>query len=516
MIADLTDRHWDVIVIGTGIGGGTIGRALAEQGLSVLFVEKGPAGHRTEETALNTAMADPVARTIRGFWPAPVTAQIDGKTRSFFAPLGSGLGGSSVFYAATLERPEPHDLDHSDARPHPTGGWPVTHAEMRPWYDKAEAMYHVCGEDDPLSDHPCTLRTPPPMTATDSAIMAGLRRGGLHPYRLHAALRHVEGCRECLGSKCPRPCKMDGRSAGVEPALATGRAALLDRCEVTTLQGTAGHVSHVTALRNGVPLTLRADRFVLAAGAYGSPRLLLASAAAQWPGGCANGSGLVGRNLMFHLNEMFAIWPKVVADHAPGKAIGLRDLYHRDGERFGMVQAMGISAGYGEITHYLQQWLAQTGLRRLSGLSRVPAALASRMLGRAQVFVGLLEDMPYVGNRVVFDSAAPDAIRLEYRLHPELQMRRRQFRKAIRHGFRGQRPLFLTWRPELNFGHPCGTLRFGTDPATSVLDPDCRAHGIDNLHVVDASFFPTSMGVNPSLTIAANALRVAARMTEAG
>jgi len=514
MIADLVDRHWDVIVIGTGIGGGTIGRALAEKGLSVLFVEKGPAGHRAEETPLNPAMADPVARALRGFWPTPVTAQIDGKMRSFFAPLGSGLGGSSVFYAATLERPEPHDLDHSDARPHPNGGWPVSHAAMRPWYDAAEAMYHVCGEDDPLSGHPGNLRAPPPLSATDTAIMTGLRRGGLHPYRLHAALRHLDGCRECLGFKCPLPCKMDGRSAGVEPALATGRAALLDRCEVTALHGTAGHITQITALRDGEPITLRADRFVLAAGAFGSPRLLLASASTAWPDGCANASGLVGRNLMFHLNEMFAIWPKGVQDSGPSKSVGLRDLYHLDGQRFGMVQAMGISAGYGEITHYLQQWLAQTGLRRLSGLSRIPAAIAARMLGRAQVFVGLLEDMPYPENRITYDPAAPGAIRLEYRLHPELLTRRRQFRKAIRRGFRGQTPLFLTWRPELNFGHPCGTLRFGNDPATSVLDPDCRAHGIDNLHVVDASFFPTSMGVNPSLTIAANALRVAARMTE--
>ena len=514
MIADIVARHWDVIVIGTGMGGGTIGRALAEKGLSVLFVEKGPAGYRAEETALNPAMADPVARALRGFWPDPVRAQIDGKAREFFAPLGSGLGGSSVFYAATLERPEPHDLDQSDARPHPTGGWPVSHAAMRPWYERAEAMYHVCGEDDPLSDVPSDLRAPPPLSATDAAIMAGLRRGGLHPYRLHAALRHLEGCRECLGFKCPRPCKMDGRSAGVEPALATGRAALLDRCEVTAIQCSAGHVSQIVALRDGVPLTLRGDRIVLAAGAYGSPRLMLASASAEWPDGLANASGLVGRNLMFHLNEMFAIWPKGAQSVGPSKSIGLRDFYHRNGLRFGMVQAMGISAGYGEITHYLQQWLLQTGWHRLSGLSRIPAAIAAKMLGRAQVFVGLLEDMPYPGNRVVLDPAAPGAIRFEYRLHPELLTRRRAFRTLIRRGFRGQRPLFLTYRPELNFGHPCGTLRFGTDPATSVLDPDCRAHGIDNLYVVDASFFPTSMGVNPSLTIAANALRVAARMTE--
>ena len=128
----MIDRVWDVIIIGTGIGGGTIGRALAECGQSVLFVEQGPDGPRAEQTALNPGLADPVARAVRGFWPDPVTGLIDGQKREFFAPLGAGVGGSSVFYAATLERPAPHDLDHSASHPHPTGGWPVSDAQMRP------------------------------------------------------------------------------------------------------------------------------------------------------------------------------------------------------------------------------------------------------------------------------------------------------------------------------------------------------------------------------------------------
>ena len=145
----MTDKVWDVIVIGTGIGGGTIGRKLAESGLSVLFVEQGPDGPRTEQTALNPGLADPVARAVRGFWPHPVKALVDGQRRQFFAPLGSGVGGSSVFYAATLERPAPHDLDHSADRPHPTGGWPVSAAQMAPYFAAAEAMYHVTGGADP-------------------------------------------------------------------------------------------------------------------------------------------------------------------------------------------------------------------------------------------------------------------------------------------------------------------------------------------------------------------------------
>jgi choline dehydrogenase-like flavoprotein len=211
---------------------------------------------------------------------------------------------------------------------------------------------------------------------------------------------------------------------------------------------------------------------------------------------------------MFHLNEMFAIWPGR-AFRGPSKAVGLRDLYHVGGQRFGMVQAMGIEASYGEITHYLRTAVERTVFRPLAGLARIPALIGSKLLGNAKVFVGLMEDLPYPENRVTFDPAAPGQISFDYRMHPELLNRRKQFRGLIRRAFKGLRPMFLTHMPELNFGHPCGTARFGTDPANSVLNPDCRAHSVDNLWIVDASFFPTAMGVNPSLTIAANALRVA-------
>jgi choline dehydrogenase-like flavoprotein len=517
--SSLTTRLWDVVVIGTGMGGGTLGRALAEQGLSVLFLEKGPAGYRAEETPLNPGITDPVSRQLRGYWPGPMVADVDGVTSQFFAPLGSGVGGSSVFYAATLERPEPHDLDDSTDKPHPTGGWPVSHAEMEPWLARAEALFAVAGEPDPLTGAGAySLAPATPLDPGEIAMMDRMRQRGLHPYRLHSAVRNVEGCRDCLGFKCPLPCKMDGRSAGVEPALATGHAALLDHCEVTRICGDAGAVSHLDLLHAGVPLTVRARTYVLAAGALASPRLLLASASEVWPEGCGNANGLVGRNLMFHLNEMVAIWPRRGAPplRGPTKAIGFRDLYHVAGQRFGMVQAMGIAAREGEILHYMRTMLARSRLARvpaLGQLARIPAVLAARMLGEAQIFVGLMEDLPYTGNRVTWAPGDADAIRLTYRFQPEVLTRRKQFRRLIGRALRGQRHMFLTRWPELNFGHPCGTLRFGRDPATSVLDVDCKVHGLSNLHVVDASFMPTSMGVNPSLTIAANALRVAERIS---
>ncbi len=513
MSAPEAEVDWDVIVIGTGIGGGTAGRALAEAGLKVLFVERGPAGWRSERGGLSHTFV-PEARLARGLWPEPLSATVDGTESSFFAPLGAGVGGSSVFYAATLERPERHDLDDLPDRPHPTGGWPVSFDAFLPWFDRAARLYRLHGTPDPLSSEPPPpLAAPPSQSVTARALTEAFRRSGLHPYHAHTAIDPVEGCLRCLGTKCPKTCKMDGRSAGVEPALATGNAALMDRARVTRLLGQGDRVEGVEVARGGERMVLKARAFVLAAGALNSPRLLLASASEAWPDGAANGSGQVGRNLMFHLDERFALWPpRGTPAEGACKSISLRDLYFRDGQRLGMVQAMGLQAAYGDIVHHLQQALARSRLRHVPGLrplARVPAALAARLLGRAQVFVGLLEDLPYAENRVVFDAAVPERLAIEYRVHPELIARRRAFRAAIARAFRGHRRMFLGVGPVLNYGHPAGTLRFGSEPARAVLAPDCRSFELRNLHVVDASVLPTSMGVNPSLTIAANALRVA-------
>ncbi len=504
-----TDQTWDVIVVGTGMGGGTIGRRLCEHGLSVLFVERGPNGPRAEEHGLNPNLWDQEARQIRGFWPTPMQASVDGVTTTFHAPIGAGVGGSSVFYAAALERPAPHDLDDSPQEPHPTGGWPVSYAQMRPYFETAERMFHVCGTRDPLApkeEDASSVTAGPDISAADHALFEKMRAAGLHPYQGHMALRYVDNCQMCLGKKCPKACKMDGRSAGVEPAVASGRAAVLDLCEVTQIAHDKNGVTALTARRHGEDITLRARGYVLAAGALSTPRLLLAS------DGLGNGSGLVGRNLMFHLNEVFALWPgRAHSGSDATKAMAYRDLYHAKGQRFGMVQAMGIQARYGEIVHYLNMAFDRSALRHLPFLrhgTRLPAALAVKLFGNAKLFVGFLEDLPYRENRVTFDAQAPERLAITYSIAPELRQRRKAFRKALRKSLTGLRMMLIGAGPELNFGHPCGTTRFGTDPKTSVLDAQCRVHDMTNLWVADASFMPTSMGVNPSLTIAANALRV--------
>lgn len=509
-------RHWDVIVIGTGIGGGMIGRRMAEQGLSVLFVEKGPVGHRSEGQVLRYDLLDYAARQSRGFWPTPVETRIDGnRPNRFFAPLGSGVGGSSVFYAAAAERPERHDLESTNAFQHPTGGWPVGFDAFRPYFDLAEDLLSVRGDADPLSDQPAPRLSAPPLTQAEAALFQDLRQAGLHPYRAHEALRRVPGCSDCLGRKCPLPCKMDGRSAGVEPALETGRATLLADCAVQELIEDAGRITQVRVRAEDREFLLQADVFVLAAGALQSPNLLLRSTGTH-AAGCANSSGWVGRGLMFHLSEMVALWPR--RGNPPvgaTRTLSFRDLYTQDGERLGLVQSMGVAADAGQIAAHLKGILARTVLRRIPGASRL-ATLVARgcavVFGSATVLVGLLEDLSYADNRVTPHPEDPEVPVIDYRISEELKARRSLFRRRIAEKLRGHRLMFLTFGPSLNFGHPSGTLRFGSDPSTSVLDSDCKAHDLDNLYVADASFMPSSMGVNPGLTIAANALRVGDRI----
>ena len=271
--AELTGKEWDVIVIGAGIGGGVVGRRLAEKGLSVLFLEKGPAGYRKESQQLPTH-GDPEARLTRGAWPDPVSATVDGKTFDIFAPLGAGVGGSSVFYAAALERFAKHDIDATQDLSHPTGGWPVSYNEFLPYFEQAERMFHVCGEADPLNpDDNKALRKPPAYSQADQHMLQRLEAAGMAPYRMHVGIRYDEGCQECVGFKCPRPCKQDGRSAGVEPALETGRAALLDHCAVEKIEISGKSVSGIVARRGGEQLHFNAKQIVIAAGGYSTPGL---------------------------------------------------------------------------------------------------------------------------------------------------------------------------------------------------------------------------------------------------
>lgn len=509
------DKTWDVIVIGAGLGGGICGRALAEAGLSVLYLEQGPAAPRSDVNSIDSESEDPAERARLGCWPTRVEATVNGVSLASWGAQGVGVGGTSVFYAAAMEQPERHDMESTDQIAHPTGGWPVGYDEFGPWFDRARRVMHVNGTPDPLGSTTGPLAPPRPLDPRDDALRGAFEAAGLHPYRAHLGIRQLDGCAECIGKKCPRPCKMDGRSAGIEPALATGRATLLTEVTVLALVGEGRRIEAVRIRRDGQESLLRAQTYVLGAGGFGSPRLLMASASEAWPRGCANSSGLVGRGLMFHISERLAIWPpRGAAVSAPGprKAFSMRDLYRDGAVRMGLVQSLGLRAGYGDILHVLRQRAAakRLGRARLSReFLRIPALVAARILGDARIFVGIVEDLADDANRVGYDPQRPGTIIFDYTISDDLMARRERFRRLLKQRLKGVRSLYLNYAPELNIAHPCGILRFSDDPARGVLNRDCRAHDIDNLYVADSSFMPSSTGVNPGLTIVANALRVA-------
>ena len=519
------DTLWDVIVVGTGMGGSTVGHELARSGRRVLFLERGKflfgSADRGDGTLPFDADESPEARMRRGWWPLPLQGSTSFGPTEFFAPLGCGTGGSSGLYAAQLERLLPRDFAPRANYPEVADStlpeaWPIPYEEFVPWYRRAEQLYGVRGTPDPLNPDPgSALRDPPPLSPRDGDFDESFRALGLHPYRAHVACEYVPGCLDCGGVLCPRPCKYDAGRTCLVPALEQHAARILSGCEVVRLEADAHAVQSVHCRWKDAELTLRARVVVLAAGALMTPMLLLNSVSQAWPAGLANGSGMVGRNLMFHASDFIAIRPRrSLSGDGPKKALSFNDFYVHGGRKLGTFQSVGVAINRGSILHFLRVKMQKApGWQRklASPFLRAVSIVAGRYFRGAGVFATIIEDLPYLENRVISDPQAKNGMRFEYRYTGHLRERTQYYRRQLARTLRPHhRMMVLTGENNINYGHTCGTCRFGDDPRTSVLDRNNRAHGVENLYVVDASFFPSSGGTNPSLTIAANALRVAA------
>jgi choline dehydrogenase-like flavoprotein len=500
-------RDWDVIIIGTGVGGATVGRSLALEGFSVLFLEK---GGRTDASEESNAAVTPESRLAHGWWPHPVShRQANGDRKRFYAAVGCALGGSSIHYAAALERMAASDFDGLHTPSASISAWPVSFGEFVSYYEAAERLYGIRCE----SSHIAERR----MSEWDRALMDQMRRNGLRPDPLHVAIRYDEQCKECIGRVCPRDCKSDARVACLEEALRQPQCHILEHCDIQTLEADKENVRVVKALHLGLELELRARVVVLSAGALHTPQILLRSRNAFWPQGLANSSDQVGRNLMFHTSDVFALWaPRRLGREArQRKSISVRDFYVHEGERLGYVQSMGLDAGRGEIAGFIKDQLRRRGVHNellLSLLAKAPSHIGAFMFGGAGIFAAMTEDDPSPNNRIILDPDEPDGASFTYTITDDLRRRADELRLAFSRSVRPWRMLRISPELEMNYGHPCGTCRFGDERGSSVLDRDCRTHDLENLYVVDASFMPRSGAINPSLTIAANALRVAPKI----
>ncbi|OBH58740.1 GMC oxidoreductase [Mycobacterium sp. E2479] len=527
---------WDVIVVGTGMGGGMLGYSLARSGRRVLFVEKGrstlpgvPGTIRSSEPEL----AEPLAsRSVDTYYDAlarggrttdAIEFMVNGSARQFVPYLGSGTGGSSALYGMVCERFFARDFTPRQDFRDPgestvPEAWPLTYDQMRPWYAAAEKLLGVRGQPDPLRPEAAEVGLPaaPPFSADVRPLVDYLAGRGLHPYHLPMACDYTDGCTSCQGYLCQQSCKNDAARNCLLPAINEHGAQLLTQCRVVRLNADTTRVQQVICEHPSGTLTLKAKVVVLAAGALLTPVLLLSSRSGDWPRGLANGSDLVGRNLMRHLIDWVEIWPqRDWKIRGPNKEIGLNDFYFWEGQKYGTVQSAGLVPPM-EVLTSQPGWQS----RALRPMRPALRPLYRHFFNSGHLLALIMEDLPYLDNRVLpSDWTTSDGCRrprVEYRLHAGELERRSVFLRQLKEVFEPFRK--ITLRGATNnaaVAHVCGTCRFGTDPESSVLDPQNRAHEVDNLYVVDASFFPSSTGLNPSLTIAANALRVAAHVNQA-
>lgn len=507
------NQDWDCLIIGAGMGGSAAAWSLSRQGYRVLVIEKGRSAFQAASSVARE-MSDPATRLENGRWPTQISGRLDGADMNIWAPLGSGAGGSTTLYAAALHRLRPEDFAPQKTPDGKEISWPFSYEDIAPYYTQAEQLFGVHGTQDPLRPDPgAHLPEPPEMCARDAYFLKSFTEGGLHPYRLHSGIGYEPGCKECLGSYCPSGCKRDARNTLLDPALESGQVKLCAEAEVLRIEANANAAHTVIIQHEETECQISAPLIILAAGAYFSPALLLRSTNESWPDGLANQNDLVGRNLMFHASDPIAVWPR--GQHSkkgPTKTLSIRDFYSYDGKKYGELQSAGQTANFGNVLYSLRLSFDQSPLRKLPlirQLLRIPAWLASRVLGEATVFTTIVEDYAYHDNRVVLDPDGASGIRFHYTIRPELLERAHKLKTLLRARFKPLYSLPLSHRATLNYGHPCGTCKAGDDPETSVLDANCKAHMLDNLYVVDSSFMPTSGGTNPSLTIAANALRVA-------
>jgi len=517
----IADRHHDVIIIGTGAGGGTLAHHLAASGKRILLLERGDWLPREK------ANWDSRAVFVENRYHAPET-WYDASGRPVHPGIHYYVGGNTKVYGAVLFRLRKEDF--AEIRHH--GGvspaWPVPYEEFEPYYTQAERLYHVHGRHgvDP-TDPPASSDYPYPPVSHEPRIQQlsdQLKRAGYHPFPLPVGVMLDErNGRPTHASRCIRcdtfdgfPCLVNGKSDAqvlcVEPALTHANVHLETRAFVKRLQtdGSGREVTGVVVDHDGAEETYSSDLVVVSCGAINSAALLLRSAGDRHPNGLANGSGVVGRHYMRHNNSAVMAVSREPNPTVFQKTLGINDFYFRSldwGYPLGHIQMLGKSDGE-MLKGEAPDWAVFK-----------PNIPLDRMARHALDFWLTSEDLPDPDNRVTLNARGEIVLHLK-----ETNMEGHRRLLATLKGMLGHlgceahllpRSLYLGKQiPIGGTAHQCGTVRFGRDPTTSALDVNCRAHELANLYVVDGSFFPSSGAVNPALTIMANALRVGDHLLE--
>jgi choline dehydrogenase-like flavoprotein len=488
----------DIAVIGSGMGGGTMAYALKDSGAKVLVIER---GHRLPAERQNSDLDEVY---LKGRYKNADT-WFNGRTGAPFKPgVYYWVGGNTKVYGACLPRFRASDFEETQHQDGTSPAWPFSYADLEPYYTRAEELFQVHGQtgEDP-TEPPHSEAYPYPALDHEPAIQDladSFRRQGLHPFRMSNGLdadtpEKRALCATSDGAPNEAGLKADAEKVAIDPALAAGVNLLTDTKVTRLVPGPDGRtVVAALAENNGRIIRIEADRFILAAGAVNSTALLLRSATAESPRGLANSSGLLGRNYMVHNSTFFiGINPFKINRTLWQKTLGLNDWYEAGPTNkypLGNLQMLGKLRA--SMLKMARSWAPNPILKAMSDRS-IDIYLTTEDLPRRENGVSIIDGKIHVWWEP--NNLAP---------HKELV---RRISKAVR---KAGYPVIFTERMGIETNsHQCGTAVAGHDPRTSVLTPDCRAHDLDNLWIVDSSFFPSSAALNPALTIAANALRVA-------
>jgi choline dehydrogenase-like flavoprotein len=506
-------ESYEVVIIGSGAGGGTLAHRLAPSGKRILLLERGDWLPREPQNWLAQDVF------VDNRYVSPET-WYDAKGKAFQPQVHYFVGGATKLYGAALYRLRREDfgeLRHHDGI---SPAWPISYDDLEPYYTQAEQLYQVHGArgEDPTEPdasapypHPAVSHEPRIQQLSDDLAAAGY-----HPFHAPCGILLDESnppystcvrCANCDGFPCPLHAKSDAEVIAVRPALQHSNLTLLTNSRVVRLETNAAgtEVTGVVVERGGEAETFSADIVVVSCGATNSARLLLESASDAHPNGLANGSDQIGRNFMFHDSTAVLALSREENPTVYQKTLGLNDFYLGADDfdyPLGNVQMVGKS----QAPMFRGEKPVETKLAPQWSLERIARHAIDFWLST--------EDLPRPENRVTVDRDGK--LTLSY-AETNTEARKRLYEKVKSIvGQLDMNPGHLVHRfaymkneiPVAGCAHQAGTCRFGTDPADSVLDTDCRAHEVDNLYVVDTSFFPSIGAVNPALTAMANGLRV--------
>jgi len=493
-------QHYDIIIIGTGAGGGTLAQALAPTGKKILLIERGDFLPREQQNWSPKSVFVEGRYTTDEQW-------IDKKGKKFTPGMHYFVGGNTKMYGACLFRLRESDFGEIEHYGGTSPAWPIEYAEMQPFYQQAEELFSVHGNrgEDPTEPHEAAPYPFPAMKHEDrvQGIFDGMKSMGLKPFHLPLGLQRNEEnpeeskcirCETCDGFPCMLHAKSDAHICGVAPALHHENVKLVTNTKALRFESDGKRVTHVVVEHEGSETKLSADTFVSSCGAINSAALLLRS-------GIANSSGLVGKNYMCHHNTAMLAISREKNRTVFQKTLGLNDFYHGSDDS-------ELPLGHAQLLGNVK-----TDMLRGGAPPFTPTVMLEAMANYTVGWWLTSEDLPSKENYV---SVWKDgSIGLTYtpnnlKGHDKLVKKMKKIIKNVDQGNGiGAPSIFISKLiPIEGCAHQVGTCVFGTDPKTSVLDLNCKAHDLDNLYVVDGSFFPSVGAVNPALTIIANALRV--------